>query len=615
MHRRLELRRLARLIAPALLALGLGACADAASSQIPCTTSLDCPKLNVCVDGSCGTLTCDAAQAFSADCGVDGVCSAGGQCTPVECGCVTCDPCAEGLSCQLNLCVAGPAGNCAGATCDGKPCTSDAACDTLRCKGGACHPVDWCAQDADCDSKKCDLATSICTTGGGGDPDATTGPCTADSCPEGETCNTDSGECEETIVGEGLQLCRSCPDGDGQCGGDAVATCVAFGGAAYCLTECTTNNDCPTGFQCFNVPSVGSRCIPGSGSCDKKCIQEGCEDGKVCEFDTGNCVPKLNACDSCDKDDYCGAGNRCVKFGPNNKKCVPQCATEDQCPQGSTCTTEEGVKVCKPSGATCCFGESCGGDTCGDACAEPTPACWQGTCVECLNDGQCGAGQKCDTATHKCKEEVGPQNCDACTGSTPVCHPQLQKCVECLNSTHCASGQICDPNTNGCTGDICAACGGDYPECAEINGEKSCVQCTEDGHCPNGACKNYWCEGGGTGPTTGECQTQGCPTSAQFVLACDQTTGLCYDTTGACDGITAFCDAASGSVCQNLLGGAGAGLPPELFPGALGLCSCRPPLADVGCLLDPAGAVCISKGNCLGGIECGGLSALCGFGF
>lgn len=619
MHRRLELRTLSRFLAPTLLALSLGACADAGTSQIPCTTSLDCPKLQVCMDGQCGVLACDSTQAFSADCGANGVCAAGDLCTPVECQCLGCSECAEGLTCVLGLCVAGGPGDCAGVTCTGKKCTEDKHCDTLKCKGGTCQSAEWCAQDADCETKKCDVATSTCTTGGSEDPDTSTGACTADSCGEGQVCNEDTGECEETGGGGGgQQLCRACPGGEKDCGGPETATCVAFAASAYCLTECVTNNECPSGYQCFNLPDVGSRCIPGSGTCDKKCIQEGCAEGKVCEFSTGLCVAPLGVCDSCSTDDTCGPGNRCVKFGPNNKKCVPQCAADDQCPQNSSCTTEEGVKVCKPTGAACCFGPTCGSDACGGTCAAPTPNCWQGTCVECLNDGHCGAGQKCDTATHKCKEEVGPQNCNQCSGATPVCHPQLNKCVACLNSTHCGSGQICDPNTNSCTGDICAACGGDYPHCAEINGDKSCVQCSDDSHCQSGTCKNYWCEGGGggTGPSTGNCQTAGCPTSAQFVLACDQATGLCYDTTGACDNITAFCDAASGSTCQNLLGGGGgAGLPPELLPGAFGLCTCRPPLADLGCLLDPAGAVCLSKGNCLGGIECGGLSAMCGFGF
>ena len=604
MDRRVVSRLSAGLAMAAVMAGALTGCADETASQITCTQTMDCPKLAICEDGICVAKPCDATQAFASDCGADGVCSAGGMCTPIECGCIDCDACAEGLSCVLGLCVAGGAGDCSGDTCKGKPCTTDASCDTLTCRSGQCQPATWCGQDADCSAGTCDLTSNTCVTGGGGgDTDASTG---------GDDAGTDA----TGGGGTGKQLCRACPGGDDDCGGDELASCVAFGGAAYCLTECTTNNECPTGFQCFNVGGVGTRCIPGSGTCDRTCIQEGCGDGQVCEFDTGNCVPKLNACDSCQKDDYCGEGNRCVKFGPNDKKCVPQCAADDQCPQGAACTTEEGVKVCKPSGAQCCFGASCGGDACGDACEGETPACWQGTCVQCLNDGQCGAGQKCDTTSHKCTEDVGPQSCDNCTGTTPVCHPQLQKCVECLNSTHCGSGQICDPNTNSCTGDICAACGGDYPQCAEINGEKSCVQCTDDSHCTSGACKNYWCEGGGSGPVSGECQTNGCPTSSQFVLACDQNTGLCFDTAGSCDGITAFCDAASGSTCVNLLdslgGGGGTGLPPDLLPGAFGACTCRPPGADIACIIDAAGAVCLSKGTCLGGVECGGFTAMCG---
>jgi Cys-rich repeat protein len=598
-----------------LAATSLGGCADEAGGAQPCTITADCTELAVCVEGVCQAQGCDPAN-FGSECGAGGVCTPGGKCTKVQCDCIDCEPCAEGLTCFLGLCSTNNSTGCSGDTCLDRPCTSDANCDTLVCHAGSgkCKPAGYCDADGDCTSKHCDLSSNTCTTGTP-EPDTTTG-CTADSCPDGQVCNETSGECEEPAP-NGNVLCSACPDGDSQCaGGDIPASCVAFGGAAYCLTECTTNDDCQTGYQCFAIPGSGSRCIPGSGTCDKKCIQEGCDSGHVCEFDTGNCVPQLNACDNCTKDDYCGVGNRCVKFGPNDRRCVPQCGEGDECPSGSACTTEESVKVCKPTGAECCFGASCGG-SCTD-CPPDKKGCVQGQCVECVTDSHCGPGKICNTEKHVCEGDVGPQNCDNCTAPTPVCHPQLQKCVECLNSTHCGSGQICDPNTNTCTGDICAACSGQYPHCAEINGEKACVQCLVDGDCPSGApCKNYWCEGGPV-VTTGNCQTEGCPTSSQFTLACDQSTGLCYDAAGQCDNITAFCDGASGSECISIFdligGGGGAGVPlPDV--GAFGICTCRPPGADIGCLLDPQGAVCLSKGACLGGVECGGLSALCGFGF
>ena len=592
----------------------LTACSDSATSGQSCTSSLDCPTLTVCTDSVCGAKSCDPQQGLGSDCGQNAACTAGGKCTPMECGCIDCAECAAGLTCMAGLCVDKPGGDCAGETCLDKPCTDDAACGGLECwKGGKCKHPGYCEEDGDCSTKKCDLTTNTCAANDTPDPDAGPIACTADSCAEGEVCNEETGECE-TKVTSGSTLCKVC-ESDAQCGGDEQTSCVAFGGGKYCLSECETNNDCPTGYKCYE--GAGNRCIPGSATCEKKCIQEGCPDGKVCEFSTGNCVAQLKACDSCSVDDNCGEGSRCVKFATNDKRCMPECDSGGGCPAGSTCGTEEQVKVCKPTGAQCCFGEDCGGTAQCDDCPPGAPACFEGQCVQCINDSVCAGSQKCNPDTHQCETDVGPQNCDNCSGDTPLCHPQQQKCVQCLNSTHCGSGQICDPSTSTCTGDICAACVDEYPKCAEINGEKSCVQCVQNEDCPSNQCVNYWCEGGGVITPTGNCQTEGCPTSAQFTLACDQSSGLCYDTAGACDNITAFCDAASGSECISMFdifaggagggGGGGAGIPGLPTGGAFGVCTCDA-LGGALCGIDPS--LCASTGKCFGGMSCSPLGLL-----
>lgn len=609
-------------------AFGFAGCGEDSSSSGGCSASADCSRLSVCRDAACVAVECVSAG----QCNTDEVCAAGtdakSYCTPIECQaggtecptgqvcsgglceqpCTADAECGAGLECTLNICRPTTAGGgaCTGNDCLGKPCQNGDDCDTLECISGQCLPAGGCLSDFNCpEGQTCDTATKTCV--GGGDTAQTdtsdASDCTTAGCEGGFECNETTGQCDPVSTGGGGS-CGVCA-GASDCGADQG--CTALAGGLYCLKGCSTLGDCDTGYKCLELPGDGGRCIPNGGSCEKDCIQNGCEAGKTCDFSSGDCVAKLLLCDSCTKDDGCGDGARCVLFAPSDRRCMPECV-DDQCPAGSTCQDANGVNVCKPTGNACCFGEECGAPGPCDSCPPEAPHCWQNSCVECTNSTQCSGGM-CNQTTKKCEFDNG---CDpACTAAKPYCHPQLISCVECLNSDHCPDGELCS-NDNQCAGteDICQFCVDPYPACADINGSKSCVQCVQDTDCPSGQCDEgtYFCDGTNV-PTGGTCTSDAdCPTSSQFILKCHTGTGLCYDVEGRCDNVTAYCDANSGSECISIfdLLGAGGQLPPEI--GAFGYCTCNP-LAD---LCDALPGICgqSAASRCFGALQCDLLTSL-----
>ena len=578
-------------IALGLLALFAWGCSDDSNGG-ECATSAACATYTTCISGACVPLDCEA----STDCPTTDVCVQNAEgafvCTAIECS--TDDQCEEdGAICLQNICVVPTAATCAA---DGDVCQFANDCCSKQCDGETklCVPFSGCAVDGDCDEG------DICGPTGECIPDEGTGACTPETCDG--VCNAETGECEASDTGPGI--CAPCTI-DEDCG-DAGG-CVTLGGLQSCLPTCQSKADCASGFECFNLSPGGFRCVPASFTCDIDCLS-GCADGEVCDLDTGNCVTQLGLCDSCDKEYLCGEGRRCVSAGTGTSKiCVPECI-DGACTEGGSCETVQLLEVCLPSGSECCYGPDCDG-SCGDeVCGGNTPYCFSGTtCVECLNSTTCGAGCTCENNSCVCPGDA----CGACSDPTPICNPQTSECVQCLSNEDCnvAGGQFCNVSTKTCEVDICSACVDPYPACAEINGQFSCVQCTQDSDCASGACNEttYFCEGGtGAAPDTCKCTSDAdCPTNTQFTLKCDTSVGLCYDIEGNCDGISACCDVASGSECISIfeLFGADGALPGGLPGGATGLCSCSA-LGELCAIPIPGLCDNVVPGNCMGGQSC-----------
>jgi hypothetical protein len=422
---------------------------------------------------------------------------------------------------------------------------------------------------------------------------------------EGDVVATDVAQTEVTedsteppAQDSSCKACSSDADCDGQ-------KCYPLGGGTYCFGQCTTHDDCPSGWMCYQLDNQSMQCIPMAFNCDAGCLSTGCPEGQVCNQESGECQPGGAECAACQQDWDCGDGLKCYNQG---KYCAPACA--GGCPGNSACQEVNSIAVnlCVSGTAVCCYG-----DACANPCQAPTPYPLEGTCVECVEDAHCGEGKYCEQLSHSCMDA-------ACQPPTPF---QLDdgSCVECKNTSHCAAkgaGYVCDPATHTCKTDDkpeeCSYCQDPYPACTEINGIWSCVQCTDDSYCPNGTCdlSLYSCSGGVNGPGCGSCSSDSDCVSAMGdkVLACDVASGCCYDTGGFCDNVESMCNAGAGSDCMGLMemlmGGMG-GIPgmPEGMAG--GVCTCDEPVGMDGllCLIIPGGMFpCPEGGGCLGDSIC-----------
>ena len=106
-----------------------------------------------------------------------------------------------------------------------------------------------------------------------------------------------------------------------------------------------------------------------------------------------------------------------------------------------------------------------------------------GTCVACLTDDQCKAGDKhrCDAALHRCVECGVDGDC----GANRVCVPGTRRCATtCTQLSDCVFlGDFCDTTKHicaRCTDDSICNADPDTPICSPVD---DCVQCVTDATC------------------------------------------------------------------------------------------------------------------------------------
>ncbi|MDY7232341.1 outer membrane exchange protein TraA family protein [Hyalangium sp. s54d21] len=132
---------------------------------------------------------------------------------------------------------------------------------------------------------------------------------------------------------------------------------------------------------------------------------------------------------------------------------------------------------------------------------------------------------------------------------TPTAPQDLNQCAQCnranantpgnggcgLNSGfYCNGAALCAPcDTSRVCGPSCSPCGASTPNCINVNGTFTCVECTVDGQCPNGRCD----------PSTNTCK--GCNDDAD----CPQT-GRCDTATNTCQGCNDDTDCPADQVCD-----------------------------------------------------------------
>ncbi len=160
------------------------------------------------------------------------------------------------------------------------------------------------------------------------------------------------GPCQPSIGSNACQAGSWC---DPQPGG---ATCVAVRGF---------NTGCTSGFQC----AAGLRCI---GSI--------CSDGR----EGGKCTSDFD----CQHPLRCNGTGRCRAAIALDA----ECAAEDRCQLGLTCTSSAGATICRPQpvvGEMCAADDDCfGGGACTNTCAEPIA-----DGAKCAATAECVAGRAC----------------------------------------------------------------------------------------------------------------------------------------------------------------------------------------------------------------------------
>lgn len=212
-------------------------------------------------------------------------------------------------------------------------------------------------------------------------------------CPDNQTCNRETGECEPL-----QQACTvgSCPSGE-----------VCDPSSGQCQPElptCADGESCPEGLEC-NVETETCEANPGCTPGECASPAEECNPG------TERCEPTTCEVDSdCPAgficgDEVCRAGcraatNRCPpdRFCSSQSpdeigQCVPECRTNQSCPHGQICVEQDGLRTCQPEGP-------CSEDTdCRD-----DEVCINARCVAppCADDSDCSEPRRCQTATGLC---------------------------------------------------------------------------------------------------------------------------------------------------------------------------------------------------------------------
>lgn len=248
---------------------------------------------------------------------------------------------------------------------------------------------------------------------------------------------------------------------------------------------------------------------------------------------------------------------------------------------------------------------------CVPACAEPTPVCDDGRCVQCTGDAHCPPGCHCDVANGR---TACVCTCDI--SEAPYLCPDWLGCCQCTEDLHCGQHGLCDTDTGRCVDDPCEGrCVLPYPACAIINGTPSCVPCTEDQHCIDAGAGSYcdprtfFCS---CRPICGGqmCMLNGCPSDGGLgTLVCDGDTGCCHGEAGYCDGVRAYCNPIGGGACVLLAEVFPEGSVPDPgIPGFpvdadIGFCTCDAQL-EAACAADPELADCRRLPQCWPGTTC-----------
>ena len=351
------------------------ACAVDPATVVACSSSDD----TACLEATCQPATGACVLSPRAD---GSPCSDGDACTPADAcesgsclgaGAADCD---DNNTCTDDTCdkTTGCKGKANAAPCDDKnACTTNDTCGNKGCHGGAALPCD----DANpCTVDSCHVAAG-CLHGAVGLPCNDDDPCTAGdlceggqckagpptNCNDGNACTDDS--CEPGLGCKTVPNTKSCNDGNACTTGDVCSEGACAGPGAL---ACDDGNVC-TKDLCD--PAAGCQVAAVAGPCDDKnpctpidacqgtaCVGTGfaaCDDGNPCTDDgcaaPGGCFHTNNQA-PCSDGDVCSVGDACEGGSCHAGAATPHCCnTDDECDDGSACTTDACANhVCASAG-------------------------------------------------------------------------------------------------------------------------------------------------------------------------------------------------------------------------------------------------------------------------
>ncbi|HVJ18941.1 MAG TPA: hypothetical protein VM686_26150, partial [Polyangiaceae bacterium] len=366
--------------------------------------------------------------------------------------------CATGYTCQAGT-------GCLSSCASNSDCTSTHWCDTLndqKCKvkrddGLACDSSNQCKTgfcvDGVCCENACGGTCQACSNLLTGQPNGQCEPIPVNADPQSE--------CEPPTAASTCGF-------TGNCNGSASAPACQYWSNT---TECAAQTCASSTSQ-----RLASNCSGTGAGCPTGTVQN-CSAGYLCKG--GACLTACTGDGDCDTGYFCNSGGQCVA---DLVKGVSGCDRDAMCATGLVCSTEDdGSKICCDNACTgdcrSCLNTRNGGlgdGTCGytpantdpDAdCPDGTPnACdatgmcaGNGTCQQFRSAGTlCGNGQVCDNGSvtvQKCTGidttcatlPVGTGNCGgfACAANGVDCRTSCTDNTDCAGTSFCGSDNQC----------------------------------------------------------------------------------------------------------------------------------------------------------------------------
>ncbi|MFH1532647.1 MAG: hypothetical protein ABIK09_18125 [Pseudomonadota bacterium] len=332
--------------------------------------------------------------------------------------------------------------------------------------------------------------------------------------------------------------------------------------------ECSSDADCPDGYECLATPCT--------------CACEACPDGEECPpcecpdcEAAGECFPQVDDME-CVSDEDCPEGLECMLMGSSSSCACADCAPGEEC-EPCECPEEEFFGYCdEPYDPWDDFGDVVAGACESDAdcpveflCLEIETPCWDDmpTCAPCACAG-------CDPDDPDCTEEPDCE-CPECPDPEPCEEETALMCVfsptECTVDADCIDGFECVEMEEcwGGGGCVCGSC--------------VCPDCPDGAECPPCDC-----------PEEVECECDG---EEEWVEECEVIIAICLPKEVPCE---ADSDCPADSVCMEDSQGTDCACPPCACPdcadGQDCECDCPPCECGEGDDEDPGAGLCVPEG-------------------